>query len=196
MPFGSAFSVNNLGISLDHLPLIYMITGLCSMAAGPFIGKLSDKYGKYKLFVAGSILSVILVLIYCNLGVTPLGIVILINVILFIGITTRIVSAQALMSAVPDPADRGAFMSINSAIQQFSGAIAAGAAGLIVYQTSSGLIENYDILAYVVVGAVIITAVMMYFIDKFVSQKTKMPPVTTGPLDKVAMEGSPGEITA
>ncbi len=199
MPFGSAFSVHNLGIDLDHLPVIYMITGLSAMVAGPLVGKFSDKIGKYKMFVAGSVLSMIMVTIYCNLGITPLIGVILLNVVLFIGITSRIVSAQALMSAIPDNPDRGAFMSINASIQQFSGGIAAGIAGLIVVQTDSGYLEHYNILGYVVVAAMIITAVMMYFIDQYVSAKTKMPPVQHAvehPLDQVGSAGEKREIIA
>src|SRR6185295_8137727 len=53
MPFGSAFGVHNLGISLDDLPLLYLITGLCSMITGPLVGKLSDTVGKYVIFFAG-----------------------------------------------------------------------------------------------------------------------------------------------
>src|SRR5579859_7351118 len=55
MPFGSAFSTNNLGITLQQLPLVYGITGLFSIATGPFIGKLSDQVGKFKVFVGGSL---------------------------------------------------------------------------------------------------------------------------------------------
>ncbi len=171
MPFGSAFSVNNLGIQLDHLPLVYMITGLTAMAAGPIIGRLSDKTGKYNMFIAGSIITMVFVIVYCNLGITPLIWVIILNAVLFIGISARIISAQALMMSVPEATDRGAFMSVNSSVQQLSGGIAAGIAGLIVVQTDSGFIEHYDILGYVVTVAIIITAVMMYFIDKYVTAK-------------------------
>jgi len=171
MPFGSAFTVNNLKIDLEHLPLIYVITGLFTIVAGPIIGKFSDKIGKYKMFIAGSILSMIMVLIYCNLEATPLWVVILINVILFIGITSRIISASALMSAVPEPADRGAFMGINSSVQQFAGGIAAFFAGLIVVQEDSGYLVHYDWLGYVVVVAMIITVFMLSFINKMVVKK-------------------------
>jgi len=171
MPFGSAFTVNNLKIDLEHLPLIYVITGLFTIVAGPIIGKFSDKIGKYKMFIAGSILSMIMVLIYCNLEATPLWVVILINVILFIGITSRIISASALMSAVPEPADRGAFMGINSSVQQFAGGIAAFFAGLIVVQEDSGYLVHYDWLGYVVVVAMIITVFMLSFINKMVMKK-------------------------
>nr|HPM32664.1 MFS transporter [Chryseolinea sp.] len=75
MPFGSAFGINNLGLTLDELPLLYLITGVCSMIAGPFTGKLSDAVGKYKVFVVGSFIGIAMVLIYCNLSITPLWMV-------------------------------------------------------------------------------------------------------------------------
>lgn len=172
MPFGSAFGVHNLGISMEQLPLLYMITGICAMMAGPLVGKLSDVIGKYKIFCIGSILGIVMVLIYCNLGITPLWIVILLNVLLFIGISSRMISSSALMTAVPESKDRGAFMSINSSVQQLSGGVASAIAGLIVVQTKSGVLEHYDTLGYVVVAAMIITAGMMYFINQYVMRKS------------------------
>lgn len=56
-------------------------------------------------------------------------------------------------------------MSINSSVQQVSGGIATFIAGLIVVQkTENSPLENYEILSYVVVGAMLITIVMMYVI--------------------------------
>lgn len=171
MPFASAFTVYNLGISLDHLPMIYMATGICSMIAGPLAGRLSDQVGKYKVFFYGSLLMMIVLVWYCNLGITPLWLVIVANVIMFIGVTSRMISASALMTAIPNPADRGAYMSIQSSVQQISGGFASVLAGLIVVQTSSGVLLNYDILGYVVVLATMITMVMMYRIDKSIKQE-------------------------
>ena len=42
------------------------------------------------------------------------------------------------MTAIPEPKDRGAFMSINSSVQQISGGVASAIAGLIVVQTNGG----------------------------------------------------------
>jgi predicted MFS family arabinose efflux permease len=173
MPFGSTFGVHNLGISLDQLPLLYVITGVCSMIAGPLVGKYSDVIGKYRVFVIGSLVAMVMVAIYCNLGITPLWIIIVLNVILFIGISSRMISASALMTAIPEAKDRGAFMSINSSVQQISGGIASVVAGLIVIQTSSGYLERYDMLGYVVVGAMLITIFMMHIIDAQVKAKAK-----------------------
>jgi len=173
MPFSSAFSTNNIKISMEDLPIVYGVTGVFTMIAGPLMGKLSDKIGKYKVFVIGTIISMVMVIIYTQLGVTSLGVVILVNVILFIGITSRIISATALMTAVPNPQDRGAFMSINSSIQQISGGIAAGVAGLIVVQTPSGVLEHFDTLGYVVLVSMIAAAGFMYVVNKMVMAKTK-----------------------
>lgn len=156
MPFASAYSVSNLGLGVDDLPTVYMITGIFSMVAGPLIGKLSDAVGKYQTFVGGSLWTIIVVLVYCNLGVSSLPFVIFISVVMFIGVTSRIVSSSALLSAVPAPSDRGAFMGINASVQQISGGIATIFAGLIVVQTPTGVLENYDMLGYVVTIAMII----------------------------------------
>jgi predicted MFS family arabinose efflux permease len=172
MPFGSAFSIHNLGISFDDLPVLYLITGVCSMITGPFIGKLSDTLGKYPIFVAGSVLSMLIVVVYTNLGFTPLWLVVLMNVIMFVGISSRIISSSALMTAVPEPMDRGAFMSVNASVQQVSGGIASVIAGMIVVATDTGELLHYNTLGYVVVGAMIVTMTMMYFINEQVARKT------------------------
>jgi predicted MFS family arabinose efflux permease len=168
MPFGSAFSTNNLGLTLNQLPLVYGVTGLFSIATGPLIGKLSDQLGKFKVFVWGSLVAIIMVAIYTPLGVTPLWIIIAISVVMFTGVSSRMISSSALVSAIPAPQDRGAFMSINSSVQQISGGIASAIAGTIVIQGSSGLLEGYPVLGYVVISSMLVTIGMMYWIDRHV----------------------------
>ncbi|MBK9508666.1 MAG: MFS transporter [Cytophagaceae bacterium] len=171
MPFGSAFGTNNLGLTLDQLPVLYMITGVFTIIFGPLIGKFSDRIGKFKMFAIGTSVAIAMVLIYTNMGITPLWIIITLNVILFLGINARMISSSALTSAIPSPQDRGAYMSINSSIQQISGGVASFVAGLIVIKTPSGFIERYDILGYVVVGSMIIAAFMIWWLDKHLRMK-------------------------
>lgn len=171
MPFGSTFSVENLGIPLAKLPMIYVATGVASFIAGPLIGRASDAIGKYPMFCIGSGVGMALVIYYCGLGRTPLGIVIALNIILFVAITARMVSAQALSSAVPDAGDRGAFMSINSSLQQLAGGVASSAAGFIVVQTAQGPLAHYEELGYVVAGAMLITVILMFKVNRMVRAK-------------------------
>jgi predicted MFS family arabinose efflux permease len=174
MPFGSTFTVNNLGIPFAKLHWIYMITGAVTMVAGPLLGKVADAVGKYKVFVVGSLIGAVIVAIYCNLGPTPLVTVVVINAVLFVAVTSRIISATALISGVPDAPDRGAFMSINSAMQQFAGGLASSVAGLIVVQTADGHLHRYDVLGFVVVGAMTLTIMLMYPINRAVMRKAAL----------------------
>lgn len=177
MPFGSAYSTNNLGLSLEQLPILYLATGIFGLFTGPLIGKLSDTLGRFEMFAAGSVLSAIMIGIYTNLGITPLWVCIVLNILLFAGINARMISASALTSAIPSPQDRGAFMSINSSIQQISGGVASFVAGLIVVQTPSGLLDHYDLLGYVVIGSMVLAAAMIYWLNRYLSGRAKQSPL-------------------
>ena len=179
MPYMSAFSVHNLGISLQRLPLVYMVTGVCSIIAGPLIGRASDAIGKYLVFCLGCAATIIMVVIYTHLGVTPISLVILINCLLFVGVTSRMISASALISAIPQPADRGSYMSISSSIQQISGGFAAVLGGLIVTESSSGALQHFDTVGYMLVATTLITMVMMYFISRRIAAVTLSPVAAT-----------------
>jgi predicted MFS family arabinose efflux permease len=63
MPFSSAFTVNNLGITLAQLPMIYFVTGISSIIVGPLLGRLSDSVGKYPIFCFGTTLGIVMVTI-------------------------------------------------------------------------------------------------------------------------------------
>jgi len=156
MPFSSAFIVNNVHISQEQLPLIFLFTGMSSIIIMPIIGKLSDKIDKFKLFAIGTLIASIMVLIYTNLSPVPLWTVIVINMLMFMGIMSRMVPSVALNSAIPAMYDRGAYMSINSSLQQMAGGVAAIFAGFIVVQpTKTSPIENFNVLGYIMVGVFI-----------------------------------------
>jgi predicted MFS family arabinose efflux permease len=166
MPFGSAFTVNNLGISLATLPMIYLITGLCTIFAGPLIGKATDAVGKLPVFLAGSTLTIAMVLIYTHLGTTSFATVVVINVILFVGIFSRIIPFQALVTSVPEPTQRGSFNAISASTQQLSGALASLIAGHIVTFGADGKLQHFPVVGYVVVGTTLISGVAVWQIQR------------------------------
>lgn len=171
MPFGSAYTVHNLGIAIENLPIIYLVSGVCSIFIGPLVGKASDRYGKFATFTFGSVFSIVMVLIYTQLGVSSLPVVIVVNTLLFVGIFSRMIPSQALMSAVPESASRGSFMAISSSMQQMAGGIGSVIAGLIIVARPSGYLEHFDILGYILVGTTIICLGMIYQIDRAVRAK-------------------------
>jgi predicted MFS family arabinose efflux permease len=171
MPFSSAFFVHNLGVSFNQLPLAYLISGICTIFVGPLVGRASDYFGKFKVFCFGVAVTIVMVTIYTHLGVTPFPVVVLVNVLLFAGIFSRMIPSQAMMTAIPAPENRGSFMSINSSLQQVSGGVASVVAGMIVYEAADGKIMNFDVLGYILIGTALITTVQMYFIHKLVPDK-------------------------
>jgi len=157
MPFGSAYLVNNLGIALTSLPTIYLVTGIFTIFIGPLVGRIADKQGKYPVFVGGSILSIVMVLIYTHLPPVSLAVVIVVNVVLFLGIFSRMIPFQALSTSVPEMTKRGSFNSLGAAIQQVSGGIASVIAGHIVTMTPEGQLEHFPAVGYVVICATLAT---------------------------------------
>jgi predicted MFS family arabinose efflux permease len=63
MPFGSAFAINNLGITPKELPLIFMVAGMSTLVIMPLIGKLSDRMDKFKLFALACVWMMIMVMV-------------------------------------------------------------------------------------------------------------------------------------
>ncbi len=172
MPFTSAFLVNNVMIAQTDLPAIFFFTGISSMVIMPIIGRISDRVDKYKIFVFGSFIAAIMVVVYTHLGPSPIWLVIVINMILFMGIMSRMVPATALNSAVPEMYDRGAFMSINSSLQQMAGGAAAMFAGIVVVQQSeSSPLEHFDILGFVMVGIMGLCIYLVYRVSEVVKRK-------------------------
>src|SRR5690606_16525861 len=135
-----------------------MVSGVSSLVFMPFIGKISDKVDKFTVFTIASIWMMAVCVAYTNLGITPLGLVMVFSVLMMIGVMSRMVPSSALTSAIPNMADRGAFMSINASLSQIAGGIAATVSGIIVVQQDKGSpLENYDIVGYVVAAITIIS---------------------------------------
>ncbi|TRW25951.1 MFS transporter [Flavobacterium zepuense] len=171
-PFGSAYLVNNIHISHEQLPMVFFFTGLSVLIIMPLVGKLSDRVSKFWLFAAGSAISIVMILIYTNLTPIPLWQIVALNMVLFMGIMSRMIPATTLNTGVPDMKDRGAYMAITSSLQQIAGGIAAVCAGYIVHQeTQTSPLENYNILGYVIAAVTLCSVWFIYRVDRLVKPK-------------------------
>lgn len=171
MPFSSAFLVYNVGIAQEQLPFVFMATGITTIIVLPIVGRLSDRIGALRMFTVGTAIAAVMVVVYTNMGITPLWEVVLINIIFFTGMVSRMIPATTTMTAVPELTDRGAFMSISSSLQQVSGGIASVIAGMFIGKTAEGALVNYNYLGYVTVGMMIVGAVLMGVVHRQVQAK-------------------------
>ena len=172
MPWGSSHAINNLKVTADQLPFLFMLAGICTLIIMPIVGNISDKMDKFKLFTITSVWLIFMILIYTNLVPVPFWLVVVLNVFMMIVITSRMVPSIALVTALPELHDRGAFMSINSSLQQMSGGIAAAIGGMIVVQKDNySPLENYDVLGVVIVFIIIACILNLKRVDKIIKNK-------------------------
>ena len=172
MPFGSAFAINNLHLTPQQLPSLFMVSGVSSLIIMPLVGKLADKIDKFKLFAMASAWMIVVVILYTHLSTTPLWMVMIFNVCMMIGIMSRMIPSGALTTGIPEMQDRGAFMSINSSLQQIAGGIAAAIGGMIVVQKDkTSPLEHYTTLGYVVCCVTVVAVFFLYRVDKMVKRR-------------------------
>lgn len=172
MPWGSAFAVNNVGIAQSDLPLMFMIVGLITFAVMPLIGFISDRVNKFAVFTGASIIMAFSILIYSHLNQTSFFILVVVNGLMMMGIMARMIPSQALTASLPEIQDRGAFMSINSSLQQMAGGIAAMVGGMIVLQKSeTSPLERFDLLGYLVIAIILINIFLTHRVYKYIKTR-------------------------
>jgi len=174
MPFGSAFAINNVKVSMAQLPLMFMVSGVASLVTMPLIGRFSDKINKFTLFSAATLVAVVVINIYTRFSETPFWIVLVANVAMMISILSRMVPAMALNSAIPQPQDRGAFMSINASLQQIAGGVGAVFAGFVIVQNDKfSPLQHYDWLGMITSVVMVISIYFVYRVQAVVAAKVK-----------------------
>lgn len=172
MPFGSAFAVNNLKVSEVQLPMLFMAAGIGVFVIMPFIGQLSDRMNKFKIFAVATLLAIVLINIYSRFSATPFYIVLITNILMMMALMSRSIPISTLTSAIPAPQDRGAFMSINISLQQMAGGLGAMLAGVIIVQKDNfSPLQNYDLLAIIASCIMLFSIYLVYIVNNIVAKK-------------------------
>ncbi len=163
IPFINPYMEFNVGFTKEQTPMIYMVGGVCAFISSNFIGRLADKYGKLKIFIICLLLSLFPILLITNMPSIPFYLVLAVFGFWFTFSTGRNIPAQAMISTVVKPMERGKFMSFNSSFQQLFTGLASVVSGLIVTRDEAGRIYNYNWVGYL--------SVFMLFIMLFMGVK-------------------------
>lgn len=179
IPFIATSQVVNAGLSEKELSLIYLIGGICSFFSAPLVGRMSDKYGKAKIYLYSILFSIVPIFLVTHQGKDSLWVVLLVAGLFFISAGSRMIPAQALVSGAVSAQQRGAFMSLMSCLQSLAMAAGAYIAGLMVtIDPKDGRLLNYPAVGYMAIGTGLFTLVIL--------QKLKYLDHPT-PTDKEAM---------
>lgn len=170
MTFSAAYLTANLGVNLERLPLLFGIGGVATIVLSPIIGELTDRYGRLRIFMVGTVLAVVSVAILSNLGSCSFWQVVVVHTLLFIGVNARMIAATATTTLMPNQQDRGTFMALDASFQQLAGGAAATAAGWIIFKATDGQLHGFSTLGWVVIGVMLVTLGLMYAINAMVER--------------------------
>jgi len=161
IPFLARYMVRNVGFEQDQLQWIYLVGGALTIFSSPFFGKMADKKGKLLIYSVFGIINLIPIFLITNLGPVPIWVALSITGLFFVTSNARFVPAQALITSVVKPEERGSFMSINSAVQSLTNGIAPIIAGMLVSETlGTKKMIGYNLAGYVAVIASILAVVI------------------------------------
>lgn len=128
-PFMAPSMVANVGFSKDQLSLIYLFGGGATFATTYLFGWLSDRLDKLHVLACVSIFTISTVLYITRMGPTPVPLALIVTTLFFVTMSGRFAPTMTMVANAVEPRYRGGFMSVNSAIQQASGAFATMFAG-------------------------------------------------------------------
>lgn len=177
IPFINPYMEFNKGFSKDLTPMIYLFGGIASLIAAIFLGRVADKKGKLIIFTYSVVLSLFMVLLITKMPTVPFSIVLVFFATWFVFATGRAVTAQAMISEVVLPEQRGSFMSVNGSVQQLGSGLAAFAAGSIVVTDATGRIHNYHYVGYFSIVVLVTSLVIgrMVFRKLDITKKAHIP---------------------
>ena len=146
IPFISPYMIKNVGFSQLEISYQFFLGGLATVVSAPLVGKMTDKLGVMKVFTVVMIISFIPTMFITTMGEQPLWYGLIFTTLFFIFASSRMISPNTIITASAPTANRGSFMSIKSALQQFAIFLSAIISGAIV------TIEDGQYTNYVYVG--------------------------------------------
>ena len=150
IPYISPTLVQNNGMSNEHLPLVYMAGGVCTFFSMPFIGRLADRYGLFRVFATMSLLTMPAIIGITHFTGHPhLWIILSITTAFMVCASGRFAPAMTLVTSTVEPRHRGGFLSVNNAFQQIASGLASMTAALILVPGPDGTILHYGITGWI-----------------------------------------------
>ena len=111
--------------TLDEIPYIYLCGGTVTLLTARWIGRLSDRVGKRKMFQRMLLLAIVPMTITTLMQPAPLPLVLMVFVGFFFCMNARMIPGMAMLTSAANPALRGTFMTLNSAVQSAAMGLAA-----------------------------------------------------------------------
>jgi predicted MFS family arabinose efflux permease len=145
IPYITIYTTTNLGLTDREVPLLYLIGGVATLFTSRFWGRMADRRGKAPTFRLAALLALVPMLALPRLPAqVPLAVLLGVTTMFFVLVSGRMVPGMALVTAAVEPRRRGAFMSLNNALQSAAMGVASFAGGLMISRDAQGLVQGYE----------------------------------------------------
>jgi predicted MFS family arabinose efflux permease len=167
----SAFVQHNLGFPREQLSSLYAVAGGVALLSTQLTGRAVDRWGSLAVGAGAAALFTAVVLgVVVGEGRMPVAVGF---VLLLSSLQSRNVSVRALATRVPQPQERGRFMSLLSTAQQLGAAAGAlGSAGLLD-TSADGHLEGMPAVGMLAVGLALGALPLIAIVQGGVGQRDK-----------------------
>jgi predicted MFS family arabinose efflux permease len=153
IPYITVYAVNNVGIALQDIPIVFFIGGLSTFISARLVGHWADKYGKVEVYRRVALLATVPLLLLTHVGTLPLWLWVICSASFFVLISGRMIPAMAIIASAAQPKLRGTFMSLNGTVQSLAMGAASSLTGFLITLDESGRVVGYPLAGYIAVVA-------------------------------------------
>jgi predicted MFS family arabinose efflux permease len=139
---------------------VYLASGICSFLGMFVVGQLSDRMHRLTLFRILGFGALVVGLIVTNLPAGPIYVAAIAISVFTVFAAGRVVPAQAMILGSAQMRVRGAFMSLNTAVQHLGTGTASMVAGLMIGESEDGKLTGFPLVGVVAAVAAAISLVL------------------------------------
>jgi predicted MFS family arabinose efflux permease len=143
IPFITLYTTSTVGIRLADVTWAYLTGGVATLFTARMVGRYTDIKGKLTTYKIAAIAVCIPMLITTNLPALPLWIVVAVQTLFFVCMSSRMIPGSALIASAANPALRGTFMSLNGAVNSAAMGSATFIGGLLIGRDAVGNVTHY-----------------------------------------------------
>ena len=171
VPYITIYMQSNHVLLPTEIPFIYLSGGIVTLLTARWIGVLTDKVGKRKMLQRMLLLSMLPITVTTLMQPLPLPVVLFVSSSLFFCMNARMIPGMALLTSAAQPQFRGAFMSLNGAVQSLSIGLATWIGGLLIQRNAQGQVTHYWLCAL----AAVLASLLAYALAQKVKMHTSEP---------------------
>lgn len=160
----------------DVLANIYLVAGLCTFVGTNIVGRLADRMPRLVLFRVLGAAALVLAIVVSQLAVLSFWLAAAVISGFMVAAAGRMVPAQAMILGASAPAVRGAFMSLNTAVQHLATGLAPAIAGYLITRAADGrTLEGFPAVGWVSAGTAAVSLVLAGRLKPAPAQPTVVP---------------------